>query len=225
MAVTSTHRVWAERHTGSPQSVLAHPLKQGDMVYVGRGGIEELRMFQPVDVSAGCNDLWLFQPVTKTWVGRIPGGHIWAGEPRPSSATNRTAATAPGRVDEAAPLQPAPHPTSSTYEDEDPDEDIFPDWRLEAEPEEPMRSRNAPSTQGSPASIIRDDPDDVDFDLEQVTLFTLAGERLVVQLSKDATIGQLVSKLRPLVNCEQLSLWQRQGRIVTRVGEPMYLDG
>ena len=42
----------------------------------------------------------------------------------------------------------------------------------------------------------------------------------MVQLSKDATIGQLVSKLRPLVSCEQLSLWQRQDRIVTLVGEP-----
>ena len=40
--VTSTHRVWARRHSGPPQSVKASVLRTGDIAFVGRGCAEAL---------------------------------------------------------------------------------------------------------------------------------------------------------------------------------------
>ena len=42
LLVTSTHRVWAKRHNGPPQSVRASLLRIGDIVFTGRNYAEEV---------------------------------------------------------------------------------------------------------------------------------------------------------------------------------------
>ena len=66
------------------------------------------------------------------------------------------------------------------------------------------------SNASSASSGVREDPDDVCSGRVAVNLHTLGGTSYKVLLDRDATVGQLLSKLKPLATSELRTLLETQ---------------